>query len=658
MNSERLRNRALLLTAPLVLPLLAVATAAAEIKQVTTVEGITEYRLDNGLQLLLFPDVSKPTVTVNIVYFVGSRHEGRGEKGMAHLLEHMVFKGTPDHPDIWKSLEDHGARFNGTTWVDRTNYYETLTTAEPGNLEWALRMEADRMINSHISRKDLDTEFSVVRNEFEMGENNPTGVLEERMMSTAFIWHNYGDSTIGSKSDIERVSIASLKAFYKKYYQPDNAMLVVAGDFKPDETLKLVEKYFGVIPRPTRTLEETYTIEPVQDGSRHVELERNGDVAACGTTYHICSFSHHDYAAIAIIQEILTDEPGGRLYKELVETGMAAKVFGVAFGWREPGAMLNMAQVRMQDPVDPVLAKMIEVIEGLGKNEITEEEVKRARRKLLKNIELAMKSSGRIGVRMSESAASGDWRLFFLHRDRLEKVKIDHVRRVAAHYFKRSNRTSGVFRPTKEFDRTEVPEMPNVAALVKHYKGREALSEGEAFEATPENIESRVTRSTLANGLKLALLPKETRGDEVRAVMSLRFGSEADIKGRQSAIGLIPKMLMRGSKKYTYQQIRDKFDELKASVSIRGGRGMGPSTGRVNINIKTDRQNLAKVIELVGEILQTPTFPTDEFEIVKKETFAQMEEQLSEPRTLAFNYLLRALNPQPSDNVRYIPTIP
>ena len=351
MNSERPQNRAPVLTLLLLLPLLAVSTATAELKPVTTVEGITEYRLDNGLQLLLFPDVSKPTVTVNIVYFVGSRHEGRGEKGMAHLLEHMVFKGTPDHPDIWKSLEDHGARFNGTTWVDRTNYYETLTTAEPGNLEWALEMEADRMINSHIARKDLDTEFSVVRNEFEMGENNPTGVLWERMMSTAFIWHNYGDSTIGSKSDIERVPITNLKAFYKKYYQPDNAMLVVAGDFKPDEALQLVEKHFGVIPRPTRKLEDTHTIEPVQDGARHVELERNGDVAACGTTYHICSFSHHDYAAIAIIQQILTDEPGGRLYKELVETGMAAQVFGVAFGWREPGAMLNMAQVRMEDPV-------------------------------------------------------------------------------------------------------------------------------------------------------------------------------------------------------------------------------------------------------------------------------------------------------------------
>ena len=174
------------------LSLLAAGAALAKPERVTSVEGITQYKLDNGLQVLLFPDRSNPTITANVTYFVGSRHEGRGEKGMAHLLEHMVFKGTPDNPELWKSLEDHGARFNGTTWVDRTNYYETLPS-EPVNLEWVLGMEADRMVNCIISAEDLSTEFSVVRNEFEMGENDPTSVLWERMLSTAYTWHNYGD---------------------------------------------------------------------------------------------------------------------------------------------------------------------------------------------------------------------------------------------------------------------------------------------------------------------------------------------------------------------------------------------------------------------------------------------------------------------------------
>lgn len=147
---------------------------------------------------------------------------------MAHLLEHMVFKGTPKHPNIPAELTSHGATPNGTTWYDRTNYFETFNATDE-NLNWALDLEADRMINSFIAEKDLKSEFTVVRNEFEMGENDPGGVLMERILSAAYIWHNYGKSTIGSKEDIEKVPIENLQAFYKKYYQPDNAILLVAG---------------------------------------------------------------------------------------------------------------------------------------------------------------------------------------------------------------------------------------------------------------------------------------------------------------------------------------------------------------------------------------------------------------------------------------------
>src|SRR5262249_18346632 len=181
----------------------------------TTVEGITEYRLPNGLRVLLFPDDSKPLVTVNLTMLVGSRHEGYGETGMAHLLEHMLFKGTPTFPDVPKVLRDHGARFNGSTWVDRTNYYETMPASDE-NLEFALKLEADRMVNSYVKREDLISEMTVVRNEFEAGENSPEGILSQRMMASAYEWHNYGKSTIGNRSDIERVPIENLQAFYRK----------------------------------------------------------------------------------------------------------------------------------------------------------------------------------------------------------------------------------------------------------------------------------------------------------------------------------------------------------------------------------------------------------------------------------------------------------
>ena len=216
------------------------------VEQLSSVEGITEYRLKNGLQVLLFPDPSQETITVNITYRVGSKHENYGETGMAHLLEHLVFKGTPRHKNIAKELTDHGAEPNGTTWTDRTNYFETFSATDE-NLKWALDLEADRMINSFIAKKDLDSEMTVVRNELENGENSPVRVLIGRMLATSFDWHNYGKSTIGARSDLENVKIENLKAFYKKYYQPDNATLIVSGKIDQDKTIKLVHKYFSKI---------------------------------------------------------------------------------------------------------------------------------------------------------------------------------------------------------------------------------------------------------------------------------------------------------------------------------------------------------------------------------------------------------------------------
>ncbi|MEQ9067330.1 MAG: pitrilysin family protein, partial [Gimesia chilikensis] len=266
-------------------------------QKIRTVEGITEYELDNGMRVLLFPDASSPKVTVNLTLLVGSRHEGYGETGMAHLLEHMLFKGTPTHQNIPKELQARGAQFNGTTWYDRTNYYETLPASED-NLEFALKMEADRMLNSYVKAEDLASEMTVVRNEFERGENSPSRMLMQKVMASAFEWHNYGKSTIGNRADIERVPIDRLKAFYKKYYQPDNAVLIVAGKFETDQALQLINKYFGTMPRPERKLDKTYTEEPPQEGERIVTLKRIGEVPVVGVAYHIPAAAHKDMAAL------------------------------------------------------------------------------------------------------------------------------------------------------------------------------------------------------------------------------------------------------------------------------------------------------------------------------------------------------------------------
>lgn len=641
--------------ASLLLCWLSVLAIKADLNQITSVEGITEYRMENGLRVLLFPDTSQPKFTVNITYFVGSRHEGRGEKGMAHLLEHMLFKGTKKYSNIIKLLSARGAQFNGTTWVDRTNYYETLPSDQKGNLEFALELEAERMVNSLIQAEDLETEFTVVRNEFERGENNPIMILYQRMMSMAFDWHNYGFSTIGSRSDIERVPAKNLKTFYQTYYQPDNAMLVIAGDFEPDEALELVEKHFGSIPKPERKMDDTYTVEPVKDGSRHVELRRNGDVAAAGVLYNVCAGSHADTVVLEVIASILTEEPSGRLYKSLVEAGHASFVSPLFFPTREPGALIVLTEVQQDKDPEQVLEIMHGDIESFFDSKITEAEVNRAKTSLLKQIELAFKNSNQIGISLTESAAVGDWRLLFLFRDQLEQVTIEDVKRVAAHYFKRSNRTTGIFYPTKETDRALIPETPNVVELVKDYKGRAAIAEGEDFEASPENIENRVRRASLTPGIKLALLSKETRGDSVTGTLNFYMGTPDTLNDATSltAADMVPDMIMRGSQSYSFQDIKDRLDALKANVSMSAGE----HGGSLSVRFQTDHGHLVELLGFISEILRTPIFPEEEFNVLKQQQLTAMQGMLSDPQSLIYRRLRQRLNPYPEASIHHVPEL-
>jgi len=628
--------------------------AAQEVTQITEVEGITEYSLDNGLRFLLFPDASKPTATVNVTYFVGSRHEAYGETGMAHLLEHLVFQGTPDHPNIDQELTEHGARPNGTTSFDRTNFFETFPSTDE-NLEWALDLEADRMVNSFISRDDLDSEMTVVRNEMESRENSPFGILRARTLATAYLWHNYGKDIIGARSDVEGVPIDRLQAFYRKHYQPDNALLIVTGKFETERALELIAEKFGRVPRPDRsggnTLWETYTREPVQDGERTVTLRRVGDVQIVLMSYHVPPGSHPDYAAIDILAQVLGDQPSGRLYRGLVEPGLAASAGAFSQQLREAGPLLTYAQVRTEDDLSAAVTAMNEVLVEALRSPVTEEEVDRAKTSLLNGFERTFNNPERIALQLSEWASMGDWRLFFLHRDRIEAVVPADVNRVAAEYLKPDNRTVGFFYPTDDPDRAEIPDLPDIASALDGYTGREAIAAGEAFDPSPSNIERRTTRYSLANGMKVALLPKETRGNTVNARFRVILGDEEALTGRATAGSLAGQMLMRGSSGHTRQQIQDELNAMQATGSVGGflSQGFG--------GVQTIGENLGDVLRLMAEIVRQPTFPEDEFETLREQQLAGLEQQRSDPAALAQTALGRHMNPVPPGHPSYTATV-
>ncbi len=637
-------NAGLRLAAFLLL-LLSFACFAAAPVRVASIEGVTEHRLDNGLRVLMVPDASASNVIVHITYFVGSRNEGYGEKGMAHLLEHMLFKGSKRHANIKEELNKRGARFNGTTSNDRTNYFETLT-ATGDNLEWALEMEADRMVNSLVLKSDLDSEMTVVRNEFESGQNRPGSVLAERMQRLAFAAHNYGNPVIGYRADIEAVPIERLQAFYRTWYQPDNAFLIVGGRIDEAQTLALVEKHFGAIPRPARTLPALYTVEATQDGERSVTLRRSGDVQIVAAQYRVPAGSHPEYAAVDILALIYGTEPTGRLHHALVQKGVATSVWGYERMLRDPGWASFGAQVPKSAALEPARDALLVALEGAGRERVNDAEVERARTTLLNDMEKAPLNSLGYVRWLGEFASIGDWRLFFLYRERVRQTTTADVQRALDAYLKPANRVLGMFVPTDKPERAAIPPAPDLAAAIAVFKGGETVQAGEAFDPTPANIEARVIRRELANGIKLALLPKKTRGGTVIARLALYWGDEASKAGRARACSIADGMLMRGTQKRTRAELRDAFDKLKANVSV----GMGGAS------IDARRAQLDDALRLAAEVLREPAFPAAEFEELRRAALTGAESQRGDPAAIAGERLSHHLNPYPRGHWNHVET--
>lgn len=617
----------------------------AGMTSVRSVEGVDEYRLANGLQVLLIPDDSKPTTTVNLTYHVGSRHENYGETGMAHLLEHMLFKGTPKNPKVWAEFQKRGLSANGSTWFDRTNYTAVLAVNDE-NLKWYIGWLADSMINSFVARKDLDTEMTVVRNEMEMGENSPDRILLQRMMALMYDWHNYGHDTIGARADVENVDIPRLQAFYHQYYQPDNATLVVSGKLDEARVLAWIAQSFGPIKKPMRKLPTLYTIDPAQDGERSVTLRRIGGAPVIYAGYHVPAGAAADFAAADLLRVVLGDTPSGRLHKRLTDKQLAASTYAFGFGLHDPGVFIAGAGLAPGQDVDKARGELLAAVESLKTEPVSADELARAKTKWLNEWEQAFTSSENVGLALSESIAQGDWRMFFLMRDRVRAITLTDVQRVAEQYLLPDNRTLAIYLPTDKPQRAPKPQYVDIAQAMKEFKPAPAAAKVEPFEATPANIDAR-TQTFTVGGLKAALLPKGTRGGAVTGVVTLRFGDATTTQGLGEAGHVLAAMLEKGTATLSRQQVQDRLDALKTDLQVTG------SGNNVSIAFNSRREHLPAAIALIGDLLRNPALAPEAFDEVKRQSLTWVEQQRKEPQYVAQNTLARLGNPYPRGDLRY-----
>ena len=656
-------------------------TLPAGVVKKASIGGITEYGFANGLRVLLYPDPADPKITVNVTYLVGSRHEGYGETGMAHLLEHMNFIETTNGRRIKDELVSHGASWNGTTSDDRTNYYETFTATED-NLRWALGLETDRMVNVKFTKEILDTEMTVVRNEFERGENSPVAILSERVASTAYLWHNYGKSTIGSKDDLEKVPVNRLADFYKKFYQPDNAVLVITGRLDESKTLQLVGESMGKLPKPARVLDQTYTVEPPQDGERFVALRRVGQGQNVMIAYHAVAAAHPDAAVLQVLAGVMNGggrggrggggSQEGRLAKALVDTKLAESASMNFQLQHDPGLVIVSASLNQDQSVDAVRDAIYKALDDVVKNPPTREEIDRVASQLSRGLENSLSNAQAIATgALNSSIAQGDWRLMFLQHDRLQDIVPADVVKAAQTYFKPSNRTVGYYIPDLAPDRTVVPPVPDLVETFRNYTSKVSVVRGESFDPTITNIESRVVRSKLPNGMKVAVLSKKTANNTVSATIDLRFGDAMTLNGQRDAASLAGALLMAGTKSRTRAEIQEELRKLNAQVFVsggggggagiggRGGRGGGQGGGGLSsatASITAPAESFSAALNLAVDMLREPAYPQEEFDRIKTQRAKALELVPTEPNQLASEHINRHLSPFANTDAQYTPT--
>ncbi|MBB4804676.1 zinc protease [Flavobacterium nitrogenifigens] len=646
--------------------LISAQSKSVNFKKIKELGGIEEYLYQpNGMSVLLLQDNASPVATVQIVYRVGSKHEVLGNTGSTHLLEHLMFKGTPtfnkkNGNTITDVLQNTGAQLNATTWYDRTNYFETLPSDK---IELAIQIEADRMRNSLLTKEDKDAEMTVVRNEFERGENNPNSLLDKEIWASAYIAHPYHHSTIGWKSDIEKAPIEVLKNFYNTYYWPDNATLTIIGDFRKENVFELIEKYFGKITKAPHVMPQPYTEEPQQYGPRKITVRKPGELGVVNKAYKIPGALHEDLPALGILAQIIGNGPSAILNKTFVDTRMGIYSYASATEFKEVGLFTIGVGFPTTSKHEDIDAKISEVVAKIQKEGVTQDEVNRVVAKISAQTILARDGSGVIASALNEAIAAGDWTDYITGVDRLKKVTPADVLRVANKYLVEDQSTTGYFIPKQSGSQNKN------AAQASHYIGENGpfyyrhpegehshneslpatsfsqenkLEENNALETTIEKSASAFKREKVS-GIDVVSV-KTSAKDFVTVAASISLGNYASETKNDIIPALTASMLSKGTTLNDKFKFSEKLQKLGVTLNVNA------STFKINIGFKCLKKDLDQVIALLAEELRNPLFDAKEFENLKQQFIGNTQQDLNDPGERGSIALSQSIYPKTNPN--------
>nr|MDQ3283704.1 insulinase family protein [Acidobacteriota bacterium] len=605
----------------LALAVLCAASALAlppNVEKIDSFRGIDQYRLkSNGMTMLLVPDHTSPVITFMVVYHVGSRNEAPGNTGSAHLLEHMIFNKSTEnfgrahgHKTFQEVLYEAGADFgstNMTTWYDRMNGYSTLPSDK---LELAMKIEADRMSRALILDSERQSEMSVVRNEYEIGENDPWQALWKATVAAAIQAHPYHWSTVGYRSDIEGVTTEKLREHYKNFFWPDNSEALLVGDFDPEQALAMFDREFGSFKKSDRPIPQVITAEPPQEGERRTIVQRPGTVGMVMLGYMRPGATHPDFMPLEVLTSILADGVNSRLYRALVEQGLTANVNANNFTLRDPYPLLIDATLSAgkshADVEKAIKAALAEIVA----NGVTDDEVKRAQQQIEVSVIRSRDGTYNYASNLGEAVASTDWKWFLTYVDNIKAVTAADVKRVAATYLVPEHATVGWFVPGDAKAPAATPAVATNSAAPK------ASSDAPATQTNAKNdkrsFAQRTTRRVLPNGIIVDVV--ENHSVPTVAIRGIALAGDITApQGKPAIPALTAKMLQRG----TASRSKEAIGKLLESVGAT--RSYNSTLTEAWVNANGMARDLPMLLDVLSDELRHPAFSAEELAKAKKE---------------------------------------
>ena len=622
--------------------------AESSLQALHTEAGIEEYRLDNGLKVLLVQNHGAPVVTVQVVYHVGSRNEAVGHTGATHFLEHMLFKGTPSFnkekgTQIAQVLNKVGANFNATTWLDRTTYYETVPADQ---LDLALQIESERMHSAIIDDADRQAEMTVVRNEMERDESSPDSVMWKHLFAHAFLAHPYHHPTIGWHSDVEGMPTERLAAFYKEFYHPNNASLILVGDFETQSALAKIQQYFGVLPAGEAPIPPMYTQEFVQQGERRFTLRRPGQLGLVQMAWHVPPMEHSDTQALDVLQDILAEGVNSRLHQKVVDTEKALYAGAFNLQLRDPGLFIVHAKLAPDVDHETLEKALHEVIGEVQENLASASEIQRIKNQVHAQFSYQRHGARQLASLLAEYEAAASWRHMVRYLSGLNAVTAEDVQRVAQTYLQRDNLTVGWFVPgtPREVDVNQRPalaaEAPEAASAATPDPNTEANSQLQARDG-------EIYRKSFGDN---AFFLAQINGlDDTVSVQGRIRAGIAFNPDKQPLAQLCASMLKKGCEAYSKSELDEALGQLGSSIDFQVGMD------NLTFSVRCLQEHLSATLDILVAVLKQPSFPDDEFEKLKRQRVGRLKQRLDSPDAMAYDELYRALYPK--DHYHYQDTV-